>query len=185
MRAPWEALKESLVRSVGTLGAQEHFNEIRARQRSLQRFSDAGQLITFLNAGDGDLDEKDAIHAALVEAAQEGGTDAETAITLIWLGLWPALDAIYRRRQRDFFGEPEALVSEIGAKLSATIQRADLDRIHRVAATLVRNVERDVREALKRKWADENRRADLPEDWDHDPDDDEWTGQEGPRSALC
>jgi RNA polymerase sigma-70 factor (ECF subfamily) len=176
MRASWEALKRSLVCSVGTLGAKLQFEEMKTRRMPLRRFADAGALLACLNTAGGDLDEKDGIYAALVEAKQARGDGADLAAALLWLGLWPALDAIYRRRQRDFFGEPEALVSEIGARFTAVVHGADLGRIRRLAATLVRNVERDVREALKRKWTDEKRRAALPEERDDDPDDDEAAG---------
>lgn len=182
MRAAWEALKRSLVRSVGTLGAKSQFEEMKRRRRPLRRFADAGELLTYLNAAGGDLDEKDAIYAALVEAVQERGAGAELAAALVWLGLWPGLDAVYRRRLRDFIAEPEALVSEIGARFTATVHGADLGQIRRVAATLVRNVERDVREERKRAWAEQRRRADLPQEWDHDPDDEDWTGDD--RRAL-
>ena len=182
MRATWEALKRSFVRSVGTLGAKSQFEEMKKRRGPLRRFDDAGALLAYLNTAGGDLDEKDAIYAALVRATQADGGDAGLATALIWLGLWPALDGIYRRRQRDFFGEPEALVSEIGARFTAVVQGADLTRIRRPAATLVRNVDRDVREELKRRWADEARRADLPQERDDDPNDEEATGDR--REAL-
>lgn len=171
MRESWEALKQSLVRLVGTLGAKSQFEEMKKRRRSLRRFSDAGALLAYLNNVDGDRDEKDAIYAALVEATQARGDDAELALALTWLGLWPGLDALYRRRLRDFIKEPEALVSEIGARFTAMVHAADLSRIRRVAATLVLNVGRDVREELKRTWAEQARRADLPRDEDDDEDD--------------
>lgn len=178
MRATWEALKQSLVRSVGTLGAKSQFEELKKGWKSLARFSDAEALLAYLNIPAGDLDEKDAVYAALVQVVQGRRDDAGLAAAVIWLGLWPALDAIYRRRQRDFFGEPEALVSELGARMTAVIHGADLRRVHRVAATLVRNVERDVREERKRVWAEQRRRAELPRESDHDPEDDDWTGDD-------
>jgi len=99
---------------------------------------------------------------------QAGGDDAELATTLLWLGLWPGLDATYRRRQRDFIKTPEALVSEIGTIFTTVVHGSDLGRINRVAATLVRNVEREVREGLKRAWGEEARRASLPREDDDD-----------------
>jgi len=178
MRSTWEALKQSLVRSVGTLGAKSQFKELKKRWMPLARFSDAEALLAYLNSTTGDLDEKDAIYAALVRLAQDRRDDAELAAAIAWLGLWPALDGIYRRRLRDFIGEPEALVSELGARFTLVLHGADLARVRRVAATLVRNVERDVREDRKRAWAEERRRADLPQESDHDPEDDDWTGDD-------
>jgi len=182
MRESWEALKQSLVRLVGTLGAKSQFEEMKKRRRPLRRFADAGALLAYLNNVEGARDEKDAIYAALVEATQARGDDAELALALAWLGLWPGLDAIYRRRLRDFIKEPEALVSEIGARFTAMVHAADLSRIRRVAATLVLNVERDVRDARKRAWAEEKQQADLPQEQDDNPADDEATGDR--REAL-
>lgn len=176
MRSQWEALQQGLVRSVSTLGARSQFQQVKAVKRPLQRFSDAGELLAYLNQPGGDLNEKDAIYAALVDVVQAGGEDVELATTLLWLGLWPALDGIYRRRQRDFFGEPDALLSEIGARFTVAIHRADLNRIHRVAATLVRNTERNVWAELERTWALEKLRAELPQEEDDDSDEEESTG---------
>jgi RNA polymerase sigma-70 factor (ECF subfamily) len=176
MRSNWEAFKRSFVYSVGTLGANSQFEEMKKRWRPLERFDNVGALHTYLNTVGGDLDKKDAIYAALIQASQARDDGSSLATALIWLGLWPGLDHIYRRRLRHFVGEPEALVSEIGARFTAVVQRADLSRIRRPAATLVRNVDRDIRKELKRRWADEARRAELPQEWDDDPNDEEATG---------
>ena len=81
MRATWEALKQSLVRSVGTLGAKSQFEELKRRWSPLARFSDAEALLAYLNSTAGDLDEKDTIYAALVQvftslALREFGEEA-------------------------------------------------------------------------------------------------------------
>jgi RNA polymerase sigma-70 factor (ECF subfamily) len=148
---------------------------MRRQQRALWRFADAGTLLAYLHDARGDRDEKDGIYAILIEAARARGPDVDVALALVWLGLWPGLDAIYRRRLRDY-KKPAELVSEIGARFTGLLRDADLGRIHRVAATLVLNVERDVFAALKRKWADEARRADLPREDEDDGGDDEETG---------
>jgi len=176
MRTTWEALKASLVRSVGTLSAKAQFEEMKKHWRPLRRFPHAGALLTYLNNAGGDLDEKDEIYASLVRAAQARGGDSELAVALIWLGLWPGLDATYWRRLPDFVGRPDALVSEIAARFTVGIHEADLSRIRRLAATLVLNVRRDVRDELKRRWAEERRQVPLPQDRDDDPDDDEAAG---------
>lgn len=164
MRAHWEALHESLAQAVRTLDAARKFNEAKQRKRALARFADAISLLEYLTSKTGDLDEKDAICAALIDLVQTRGPHADLAMALAWLGLWPALDAIFRRRLRHFRDAPEELVSEIATCFTSQVQRADLSRISRVAATLTRNTERDVREGRRAAWADEARRADLPED---------------------
>jgi DNA-directed RNA polymerase specialized sigma24 family protein len=56
-----------------------------------------------------------------------------------------------------FYNDPEDLVSEISAKFTSVVHRADLDRINRVAATLVRNTQRDILTGLKRQWREQKR----------------------------
>lgn len=162
MRASWEALKRSLQRSVDL--ASTKFDDMKRQQTRLRPFADASALLAHLNDAGGDLDGKDAIYANLVSTLQARGGDAEFATALVWLGLWPGLDRIYRRRLREFAAEPEALVSEVSARFMDVVHKADLGKIHRVAATLVLNVDRDVRDALKRRWLEDGLRADMPED---------------------
>jgi len=162
MRASWEALKRSLQRTVDL--ASTTFDDMKKQQVRLRRFADAAALLAHLNDPGGDLDEKDAIYADLVSTLQVRGTGAELATALVWLGLWPGLDRIFRRRRRDFAAEPEVLVSVISARFMDVIHKADLGKIHRVAASLVLNLDRDVRDALKRRWLEDGRRADLPDD---------------------
>jgi DNA-directed RNA polymerase specialized sigma24 family protein len=167
MRRRWEGVHSSLVRSTITLQAEQDFRKVRAGERALARFESPSALISFLTDQEGDLDEKDLIYAALVRVIQSRGPTSDLATSILWLGLWPGLDAIYRRNLRFFRSvhrAPEDLVSEIGELLTSAVCRADLSRIHRPAATLVRNTERDLRERLRRTWAEEKSRADLPSD---------------------
>ena len=130
------------------------------QQVEFERFEDPVDLLRYLNDQSintcEELGRKDRIYAALVRATQLRGDGGKLASTLLWLGLWPALDAIYNRLlRRYYYHDPEALVSEIGAKFTDAIHRANLDRINRVAATLTRNVQRDIMKGLKRQWAEE------------------------------
>lgn len=172
MRTCWEALRKSLVRTLSTLMAHQQFNAARRTRRELQRFHDAVALLDYLHRSkDGDRDEKNRILANLVEMAQSSGDSRMLGTNLLWLALWPGLDAVYRRRLSSFAGAPEELVSEIGDHFTATIHSADLKRIHRIAATLVCNVERDIREGLLRRWAKEASHISLPEEDRADEDD--------------
>lgn len=172
MRAKWEALRRDLECSIDTLKARGSFKKAKRERSDLQRFNDPVSLLDFLNSKQGDLDEKDRILAALIEMVQFGGADSDLATALLWLGLWPALDAIYRRRLYLFLHDPAELVSEIGFLFSRTIKHSDLSRINRVAATLVRNVERDLKEGRRRVWADQARHVELPTDDKLGDDDD-------------
>ncbi len=163
MRTTWEALHRSLVRSTESLNAHRIFEEIKESKPDLARFDAPTSLLDLLHGEDGDLDEKDLVLRALVELAQGRGEAADLARDLLWLGLWPGLDAIYRRHLRHFRDRPEELVSEVGARFTDAVARVDLGRIRRVAATLVRNTEREVRAGEKRAWDAAARRSELPE----------------------
>jgi hypothetical protein len=160
MRARWMALHESLVRSITTLKADQQFKTAGKVEKVLERF-DADTLVAHLTAKAGDRDEKDRIYGALVRAVQSRSDWADLATALLWLGLWPGLDAIYGHRLRDFIGRPDELVTEISFIFTTTVGRIDLAGVNRLAATLIWNVERDVREGLKRGWADGARTADI------------------------
>ena len=160
MRARWMALHESLVRSITTLKADQQFKTAGKVEKVLERF-DADTLVAHLTAKDGDRDEKDRIYGALVRAVQSRSDWADLATALLWLGLWPGLDAIYGHRLRDFIGRPDELVTEISFIFTTTVGRIDLAGVNRLAATLIWNVERDVREGLKRGWADGARTTDV------------------------
>lgn len=161
MRARWLALHESLVRSITTLKADQQFKAASSVEQDLGRFDAADALVAYLNTKGGDLDEKDRIYAVLVRAVQARSGWSDLAIALLWLGLWPGLDAVYGHRLRDFVGRPDELVTEVSFIFTTTVARIDLSGVSRLASTLVRNTERDVREGLKRCWSDKARMADV------------------------
>ena len=66
-------------------------------------------------------------------------------MSVSWLALWPGLDAVHRRLSRFYRSAPEELVSEIAGRFTTGIARLDRSRVRRIAATLIRNVERDIR----------------------------------------
>ena len=153
MRARWEALHAALDRSVHSLQADQSFQQIKQRP-ALAAFDQPHEVVEHLANKGGDLDEKDRILGVLVTLVQQR-EQPELASALLWLGLWPGLDAVYRRRQRNFRGQPEELIAELGDVFTSIVGRLDLEVVHRVAATLVRSTERDVVERRKRVWAEE------------------------------
>ena len=159
MRARWEALHAALDRSVRSLQADQAFQQIKQRS-ALAAFDQPHEVVEYLANKGGDLDEKDRILGALVTLVQQR-EQPELASALLWLGLWPGLDAVYRRRQRNFRGQPEELIAELGDVFTTLVGRLDLEVVHRVAATLVRSTERDVVERRKRVWAEEPFRVDA------------------------
>src|SRR5262245_35669066 len=97
MRSEWEALHRGLARSIGTKEAEERFEELRRRLAVLARFAGAPALVEYLAHPGGDLDEKDRILGELALATRVGSA-ARLATALLLLGLWPGLDAVFRRR---------------------------------------------------------------------------------------
>lgn len=153
MRARWEALHAALDRSVRSLQAEQAFQQAR-QHPALARFDQPFEVVEYLASKGGDLDEKDRILGLLVTLVQRG-EQHELASALLWLGLWPGLDAVFRRRRRNFKGEPEELIAEMGDVFTAIVGRLDLTAVHRVAATLVMSTARDVIERRRRVWADD------------------------------
>ena len=155
MRASWEALHAGLDRSVRTLQADQAFQQAKQHAPALAGFDEPKKLVAHLTSKAGDLDEKDRILGTLVTLVQRR-EHHEVASALLWLGLWPGLDAVYRRRLRHFRDQPDELVAELAEAFTALVERLDLTAVHRVAATLVRSTERDVMDHRKRRWAEVN-----------------------------
>jgi len=159
VRAQWEGLHAALVSSVGSRPAETQFQVLRGSKPALSRFDSAEGLLAYLAAVDGDLDEKDQIYAALVRAVQVRARWSKLATALIWCGLWPGLDRIYRRQAATFRRAPDELVQEISLAFSKLLSGLDLARVRRVAATLVRSTERELLAERRRQRAEERRRA--------------------------
>ncbi|MEM7530261.1 MAG: hypothetical protein AAF416_21850 [Pseudomonadota bacterium] len=161
MRSPWSAFHDHLVRRLDRHDTHRAFDDLRNRHSCLAAFGDPVAMIDELHDPAADRDRKDTTLHALLAGARRRDGGGETAMTLLYLALWPGLDAIYRRRLRHFPGEPEALVSEIAARLLAQIRESELGRINRPAATLLRNIDRDIGRALSRSWNEAARRAPM------------------------
>jgi RNA polymerase sigma-70 factor (ECF subfamily) len=118
-------------------------------------------VIEYLAHAGGDLDEKDRILAALARATWAGAA-ARLATALLLLGLWPGLDAAFRRRGclcKDQGGE---FAAEMIACFTDQVRRLDLNRVHRVAATLVRSTEREVLRVRIQDLRRRRQRSSLP-----------------------
>jgi DNA-directed RNA polymerase specialized sigma24 family protein len=163
MRAIWQSLHANLMQSIETHNFRKQFETVRQTWPELWRFSDPYAVLDYLHSRSGDLDEKDRMLAVLVSEAQGDAAGRDIATTMLWLALWPGLDALHGRLWRRFTNSPEDLVSEICGRFTTSIHRANLGRIRRVAATLVLNVERDIRDNLKRKESEAKLRDDFPD----------------------
>jgi DNA-directed RNA polymerase specialized sigma24 family protein len=152
MRALWQSLHDDLMQSIGTVTFKKQFDIARQSSPLLERFADHYALLEYLHAHTGDLDDKDRMLASLVAEAQRSDPSGKAATALLWLALWPGLDAMYRRLFRYFVKAPEELVSEISDQFMTVVHRFDSSRVRRVAATMLRNTERLIRHALRSEW---------------------------------
>jgi RNA polymerase sigma-70 factor (ECF subfamily) len=141
------------MRDSSTLGFQHDFHAIRHDHPALSRFHDSAGLLDALHHGVASADEKNQLLKALIEAAQADGTAADCALTLMLLALWPGLDAAYRRSRWRGAGLGDELSSEVLARATEAIRCLDLTRVNRIAATILRNVERDLIRARRREVA--------------------------------
>jgi DNA-directed RNA polymerase specialized sigma24 family protein len=149
VRAHWQALYEAFERTLRSHHQAVEFRRLSKQDPVLARFSEPEAVVEFFRNSANDPDEKDRVLAALVAMVQSG-VGVEIGTALLWLGLWPGLDRVFRRRIR-YFGPsgPGELVSAIGAAFTALIHGCDSGRVRRVAATLVRSTERAVLEQLR------------------------------------
>ena len=161
MRSEWEALHRGLVRTISSRQAERLFDGLRRRREVLSRFDAAGELVEYLVHPGGDLDAKDRI---LTELATEavGGPAASVAMTLLLLGLWPGLDAVFGRRTRFCRDRTDDLAADMIACFTDQVRLLRPDRVHRVAATLVRSTERNVRRLSVREVRRRRRVSSVP-----------------------
>ena len=141
----WEELHRELLRVVHDPGTAPHFETLRSLAPSVRGFSSLDRLLGYLAQDlSADLDSKNDIYADLVRAAQERGTVARLAQTILWLGLWPGLSGAVRRRAWMWRDSAADVIGEVTAIFTRLVARMDLGRVHNVIATLVRSTERDL-----------------------------------------
>jgi RNA polymerase sigma-70 factor (ECF subfamily) len=119
-----------------------------AGHAGLAAFASLQELYAFLLERSGDRDERDRVLAALVDLAREH--DDHVVSALLWLALWPGLCGVYIRRRRRR-GDADEVVSAIALAFTLAVHELDASRVHRIAATLVRNTERRVADLQRPK----------------------------------
>lgn len=156
MSLTWHAIRDHLTRSSSQLHFQRDFDAIRRTQAALAAFRDPAALLDKLHSTPGDPKQKNLILSALVEAAQTDGRTSDCALTLLLLALWPGLDALRRRSIRRRIGTADEIVSDVLARTTEALRVLNLHRVNWIAATVLRNVERDMTRARKRDSARKN-----------------------------
>jgi RNA polymerase sigma-70 factor (ECF subfamily) len=156
-------LRQGLVGAIGTDDAKLQFADLQKHQCIFAPFTGTWSLVGFLLVPGAGIDEKDALYRVLLETARARTEPSRLAATLIWLGLWPALDRLYCRYARDVADENE-LASELAFHFVRQIHRVELARTKHLAPTIVLNVRRDVAAWRARLWSEAIRQVALLDD---------------------
>lgn len=117
----------------------------------LTGFADPPALFDWLHQREGDPARKNAVLAALVQAAQTKGGCADCALTCLLLALWPGLDAIRSRAIRTRADPPDEIAADLLTRVVDSIRNLRLCAVNRIAATILANIQRDMIRASKRE----------------------------------
>jgi len=164
MSFAWHEIRDHLMQSSSTLSFQRSFDAVRRARAPLTAFRDPATLLDGLHRSSGNPNGKNLILAGLVRAAHTDGQTGDCALTLILLALWPGLDAIRRRCVWRKIGPAEDIAADILGRTVETIRGLDLQRVNWIAATVLRNVERDVLRAHVREDSRQRQHGDTDPD---------------------
>ena len=153
MALSWRALHAQLLERSRRASFRRRFNTLKTTEPELARFSGADALLNWLHDPGGTPEHKNEVLHVLVRAAQAADPADDTAQVLVLLALWPGCAAVYGRLRRHFRHEDDRLAAEITGRLSAMVAEMDLGRVNRIAATFLRNIERDIKRMLQREWS--------------------------------
>jgi len=156
MSFAWHEIRDHLMHSSTNLHFQRSFDAVRREQAALAPFRDPAALLDGLHRKTGDPARKNVILSALVGAAQGDGPASDCALTMLLLALWPGLDAIRRRSIWRRIGTADEVASDVLARTTEAVRSLDLGRVNWIAATVLRNVERDMIRARQRDQAREH-----------------------------
>ncbi|GHC66394.1 sigma-70 family RNA polymerase sigma factor [Neogemmobacter tilapiae] len=134
------------------------------RHESLRRFADPAELLAFQSGASEEFLARNEVLRALCHEAKSEASNGDTSLLIVLLALWPGMDAIYGRLLRHFKSDPDELASEITARVVDGIRTIDLDKVTKIAATILMNAERDIRRRLAGEWLAAGSRRDLTDD---------------------
>ncbi|UYQ70937.1 hypothetical protein OF122_12795 [Pelagibacterium flavum] len=155
MSFAWHEIRDHLMHSSTNLYFQRSFDAVRRGQAALAPFRDPAALLDGLHRPSGDQGQKNLILGALIRAAQGSGPASDCALALLLLALWPGLDAIRRRSIWRRLGSADEVASDVLARTTEAVRSLDLGRVNWIAATVLRNVERDMIRVRQRDQARE------------------------------
>jgi hypothetical protein len=148
MRATWSALHLSLIRHLNCSTSDEEYQAMRQQFPELAPLPSIPALLEHQHGQTAPAEARHLTLRTLVLAAQTDASFRPVAQMMVVMALWPGLDAVLGRLARGFPGEREGLPGEIIARIGTGIATLDLTRVTAVTATLIRNVERDIRREL-------------------------------------
>lgn len=169
----WHEIRDHLTASSSTFSFQRSFAAIRRAQAALKPFCEPSAVLDTLHRSDGDPAKKNRILIALVDAAQGEGPASDCALTMLLLALWPGLDAIRHRLIWLRFGTADEIASDLLARTTEAVRVLNLSQVNWIAATVLRNIRRDMVRAHQRDSARERLASDA------DPDQVVDTGENG------
>ena len=162
----WKCLHEDLKSSIRRQAFDRAFERATKRQPALQGFGGPQALVATLATKGGDLKKKDRVLRALIVMVQKPESTAARRLgeNLLLLGLWPGLDALYRRLQRGYADtDPGEIISAILHAITGRAGQLKLDTTVHVSAALVDWTEHAARKALNSARKRESRHVEFKE----------------------
>lgn len=150
MRASWSALHSSFTSILNRSSAETAYTAMRQAYPELAQFPTIAAVMEHQHSATMDAAARFGVIRVLVAASQSDQAFRSTAQIMVILALWPGLDAVYWRLWRGFPDSRCDLAADISARLGEAIVTLDLDCVSSVTATILRNLERDVRRDLIR-----------------------------------
>lgn len=153
MSLAWHEIHDHLMTVSSTFSFHHQFERLRRTDPELSGFTDPAALLDHLHQVRVEPEVKNQLLRALICAAQSDGQCADCALTLLLLALWPGLDAVRQRSIRRRLSAPDEIASDVLARATEALRGLDLGRVNRIAATILRNIERDMIRARQREQA--------------------------------
>ena len=153
MSLAWHEIHDHLMTVSSTFSFHRQFERFRSTYPGLSDFSDPAALLDHLHQVRVEPEVKNQLLRALLRVAQSDGPSADCALTLLLLVLWPGLDAVRQRSIRRRLGAPDEIASDVLARATEALRGLDLGRVNKIAATILRNIERDMIRARQREQA--------------------------------
>jgi RNA polymerase sigma-70 factor (ECF subfamily) len=181
MFSPWHAVYASLLAETNRRDHHIGFDKLRQIAPCMALLTNTEALLAHQRGSTATPEAKDLVLRTLIAQGRREGSTGKAAQRVLLLALWPGLDAIRGRLRRYYASRTDDLTADILGHACELAGQMDLSQVNRIAATFLRNIERDLRRGLQADW----RRAALTQEHD-DADADANDGGEVPGSSvLC